>query len=80
MVAKLIVRGRTRNAVLMRLKRALNEFVIDGIKTTIPLQQKIIEQPDFIDGMYNIHWLEKFLEKEEVEKEKNDILVEDSRQ
>jgi len=62
MVAKLIVHGRTRNGVLMRMKRALNEFVIEGIRTTIPLHQKIIENPEFIDGMYNIHWLEKFLE------------------
>ena len=63
MVAKLIVHGRTRNGVLMRMKRALNEFVIEGIRTTIPLHQKIIENPEFIDGMYNIHWLEKFLEE-----------------
>ena len=63
MVAKLIVHGRTRNGVMMRLKRALNEFVIEGIRTTIPLHQKIIENPEFIDGMYNIHWLEKFLEQ-----------------
>lgn len=63
MVAKLIVHGRTRNGVLMRLKRALNEFVIEGIRTTIPLHQRIIENPEFIDGMYNIHWLENFLEQ-----------------
>lgn len=63
MVAKLIVHGRTRNGVLMRLKRALNEFVIEGIRTTIPLHKRIIENPEFIDGMYNIHWLEKFLEQ-----------------
>lgn len=58
MVAKLIVHGRTRNGVLMRLHRALEEFVIDGVKTTIPLHQKIIAQPEYIDGIYNIHWLE----------------------
>lgn len=63
MVAKLIVYGRTRNGTLMRLKRALEEFVIDGISTTIPLQQQIIMNPEFIDGQYNIHWLEKFIEK-----------------
>lgn len=63
MVAKLIVHGRTRNGTLMRLKRALEEFVIDGISTTIPLQQQIIMNPEFIDGQYNIHWLEKFIEK-----------------
>lgn len=58
MIAKLIVHGRTRNGVLMRLHRALEEFVIDGVKTTIPLHQKIITQPEFIDGLYDIHWLE----------------------
>ena len=61
MIAKLIVSGKTRNAALMRLHRALEEFVIDGIKTTIPLHQKIISRPDYIDGMYNIHWLEQFI-------------------
>ncbi len=63
MIAKLIVRGKTRNAALMRLHRALEEFVIDGIQTTIPLHQRIISHPDYIDGLYNIHWLEDLLEK-----------------
>ncbi len=63
MVAKLIVHGKTRNAALMRLRRALEEFVIDGVKTTIPLQQEIISQPEFIDGQYNIHWLEKYMKE-----------------
>ena len=63
MIAKLIVSGKTRNAALMRLHRALEEFVIDGIKTTIPLHQRIISQPDYIDGMYDIHWLEELLER-----------------
>ena len=63
MIAKLIVHGKTRNAALMRLRRALEEFVIEGVKTTIPLHQRIIENPEFIDGMYNIHWLENFLEQ-----------------
>lgn len=61
LVAKLIVHGRTRNGVLMRLRRALEEFVIEGIPTTIPLHQRIISNPDFIDGQYDIHWLENFL-------------------
>ena len=61
LVAKLVVAGSTRNALLMRLKRALEEFVIEGIQTTIPLHQKIIESPEFIDGAYDIHWLENFL-------------------
>ena len=63
MIAKLIVSGRTRNGALMRLHRALEEFVIDGVKTTIPLHQKIISRSDYIDGIYNIHWLEKMLEE-----------------
>jgi len=71
MIAKLIVSGKTRNACMMRLKRALEEFVIDGIKTSIPLHQKVISQSDFIDGTYNIKWLEKFMEKERAKKEEN---------
>ncbi|MBP5399133.1 MAG: acetyl-CoA carboxylase biotin carboxylase subunit [Alphaproteobacteria bacterium] len=63
MIAKLIVHGKTRNSALMRLRRALEEFVIDGVSTTIPLQQEIISQAEFIDGMYNIHWLEEYMRK-----------------
>ncbi|MGE3771105.1 MAG: acetyl-CoA carboxylase biotin carboxylase subunit, partial [Bdellovibrionales bacterium] len=61
MIAKLIVHGKTRNECLLRLKRSIEEFVIDGVNTTLPLHQRIISQPDFIDGNYDIHWLEKFL-------------------
>jgi len=61
MVAKLIVSGATRNECLMRLRRSLEEFVIGGIDTTIALHQRIIRQPEFIDGEYNIHWLEKLV-------------------
>ena len=68
MIAKLIVSGKTRNAALMRLRRALEEFVIEGVKTTIPLQQDIISQAEFIDGQYNIHWLEKFMERRKASK------------
>lgn len=71
MVAKLIVHGRTRNGALMRLRRALEEFVIEGISTTIPLHQKIITNPEFIDGQYNIHWLEKFIQQHADEIEEN---------
>ena len=65
MIAKLIVHGQTRNAALMRMRRALEEFVIDGVSTTIPLQQAIISQADFIDGMYNIHWLEEYMKNKQ---------------
>ncbi len=61
MVAKLIVSGSTRNECLMRLRRSLEEFVIGGIDTTIALQQRIIGQQEFIDGDYDIHWLEKLV-------------------
>lgn len=61
MIAKLIVHGKTRNAALMRLRRALEEFVIEGVKTTIPLHQEIISQAEYIDGQFNIHWLEKYM-------------------
>jgi acetyl-CoA carboxylase biotin carboxylase subunit len=47
----------------MRLRRALGEFVIDGIETTIPLFSSLIQQPDIVDGLYDIHWLEKYLQK-----------------
>jgi acetyl-CoA carboxylase, biotin carboxylase subunit len=61
MVAKLIVSGPTRNECLMRLRRSLEEFVIGGIDTTIPLHRRIIGEQTFIDGEYDIHWLEKLV-------------------
>jgi len=63
LIGKLIVHGKNRNECLMRLKRALSEFVIDGIETTIPLFSELIRQPDIANGMYDIHWLEKYLTK-----------------
>ena len=61
MVAKLIVHGATRNECLMRLRRALQEFGVDGISTNIPLQQRIVVERGFVDGDYDIHWLEKLV-------------------
>ncbi|TQV74300.1 acetyl-CoA carboxylase biotin carboxylase subunit [Denitrobaculum tricleocarpae] len=61
LIAKLVVHGQTRNECLMRLRRALEEFVIDGIDTTVPLHQKLIVDSEFINGDYDIHWLEKFV-------------------
>ncbi len=61
MVGKLIVHGKTRQECLMRLKRALDEFVVDGVETTLPLFRTLVRNPDIIDGNYSIHWLEKFL-------------------
>ena len=61
LVAKLIVHGANRNECLMRLRRSLEEFVIGGIDTTIPLHAKIIDNLDFVNGDYDIHWLERFV-------------------
>ena len=61
MIAKLIVHGRNRNECLMRLKRALSEYVVEGVKTTIPLHEKLVNAPDFVDGNYDIRWLEQFV-------------------
>jgi acetyl-CoA carboxylase, biotin carboxylase subunit len=63
MIAKLIVYGRTREGCIMRLRRALDEFVIDGIKTTIPLHQALLDDPEFQAGNYTIKWLEEWLAK-----------------
>jgi acetyl-CoA carboxylase biotin carboxylase subunit len=61
LIGKLIVHARTRNECLMRLKRALGEFVVDGIETTIPLFSALISETDIVDGNYDIHWLEDHL-------------------
>jgi len=61
LVGKLIVHGKTRTEALMRLKRALDEVVVDGIETTLPLFRALVRETDVIDGNYHIHWLEQFL-------------------
>ncbi len=61
LVGKLIVHGKTRAECLMRLRRALDEIVVDGIETTLPLFRALVREPDIIDGDYHIHWLEQFL-------------------
>jgi len=61
LVGKLIVHGKTRQECLMRLKRALDEVVVDGIETTLPLFRALVREADIIDGNYHIHWLEQFL-------------------
>lgn len=62
LIGKLIVHGRSRVECMMRLRRALGEFVVDGIKTTIPLFEELVDNPDIANGMYDIHWLEKHLD------------------
>ncbi len=61
LIGKLIVFGKNRTECLMRLRRSLDEFVIEGVETTIPLFQSLLAQPDIINGDYDIHWLEDFL-------------------
>ena len=65
MIGKLIVYGVTRDDCIMRLKRALEEFVVEGMKTTVPLHQKIIRTEAFQRGDYTIKWLEKWLEEQQ---------------
>lgn len=61
MVGKLIVHGRNREECIRRLRRAITETVVDGVKTTLPLHSWILEQEEFLSGEYSIHWLEKKL-------------------
>ncbi|WHU02861.1 acetyl-CoA carboxylase biotin carboxylase subunit [Sphingomonas sp. NIBR02145] len=65
MIAKLIVYGTTRQGALRRLRRALEEFVIDGMKTTIPLHQALLDDPEFQKGEYTIKWLEEWLARQD---------------
>jgi acetyl-CoA carboxylase biotin carboxylase subunit len=61
LVAKLIVHASTRADAISRLRRALEEFAIVGIQSTIPLHQRIVDDPEFQRGDYTIHWLERFV-------------------
>jgi acetyl-CoA carboxylase, biotin carboxylase subunit len=61
LVGKLIVHGKSRSECLMRLRRALDEIVVDGIETTLPLFRALVREPGIIDGDYHIHWLEQYL-------------------
>jgi acetyl-CoA carboxylase, biotin carboxylase subunit len=64
MIGKLIVYGKTREAAMMRLRRALEETVIEGVKTTIPLHQALLNEPDIQNGAYTIKWLEEWLARD----------------
>jgi acetyl-CoA carboxylase biotin carboxylase subunit len=63
LIGKLVVHGKNRNECLMRLRRSLDEIVVGGIETTIPLFQQLVRDPDIINGDYHIHWLEQYLAK-----------------
>jgi acetyl-CoA carboxylase biotin carboxylase subunit len=65
LIGKLIVHARTRELALARLRRALSELIVDGVDTTTPLFDALLEEPDIQAGRYNIHWLEKWLAREE---------------
>jgi acetyl-CoA carboxylase biotin carboxylase subunit len=67
LIGKLIVHGRDRVECLMRLRRALDEFVVDGIETTIPLFQALVAEPDIANGAYDIRWLEEYLARRAAE-------------
>ena len=61
MIAKLIIYGEDRNTCIARLERALGEFVVEGIKTTIPFYQEILKEEKFLNGNYDIHWVENYM-------------------
>jgi acetyl-CoA carboxylase biotin carboxylase subunit len=63
MIAKLIVYGSNRQSCIRRLKRALEEFVVEGMKTTVPHHQKLVRDEEFLAGDYTIKWLEQWLAK-----------------
>jgi len=63
LIGKLIVHGRDRTEALARLERALSELIVDGVETTVPLFNQLLAEVDIHSGEYNIHWLEKWLEK-----------------
>jgi acetyl-CoA carboxylase, biotin carboxylase subunit len=66
LLGKLIVHGKSRSECLMRLRSALDELVVDGIDTTLPLFRALVREKDIIDGAYHIHWLEQFLSRDSV--------------
>ena len=67
LIGKLIVHGRDREECIARLRRSLNEMVIGGIDTTIPLFQKLLQEPDILSGDYDIHWLENWAKRQKIE-------------
>ena len=62
LIGKLIVHGENRKEAIARLRRALGELIIDGIDTTVPLFEELLNEDDIVNGDYNIHWLEKWLD------------------
>ena len=67
LIGKLIVHGRSRTEALMRLRRALDEFIVDGVETTLPLYRALVRNADIQNGQFDVHWLEAFLKDEGAE-------------
>ena len=65
LIGKLIVHARTRDLALARLRRALSELVVEGVETTAPLFDALLDEPDILTGDYDIHWLERWLERQD---------------
>jgi acetyl-CoA carboxylase biotin carboxylase subunit len=70
LIAKLITHGKDRGEAIARMRRALNEFIIEGIKTTIPFYLRIIDEPDFLSGNFNTNFLEKLNSSEKKNNQK----------
>src|SRR5258705_8580479 len=66
MIAKVIVHARTRELAIARMRRALDAMVVEGIKTTIPLHRRIMDNPDFQAGNFSTRFMEEFLDKDKI--------------
>lgn len=75
MISKLITYGRTRNDAINRMKRALSEYIILGVKTTIPFHKAILRNKNFLSGDLNTHFID--LHKKGIDKEMENVILED---
>ncbi len=75
MISKLITYGRTRNDAINKMKRALSEYIILGVTTTIPFHKAILRNPNFIEGNLNTHFIDQY--KKGIESEMHNVIVKD---
>ena len=75
MISKLITYGRNRNDAINKMKRALSEYIILGVKTTIPFHKAVLRNPNFISGNLNTHFIDTY--KKGIEKEMDNVIAED---
>ena len=75
MISKLITYGRNRNDAINKMKRALSEYIILGVKTTIPFHKAVLRNPNFISGDLNTHFIDTY--KKGIEEEMNNVIAED---